>query len=751
MDINKQLTKRLSNPIDISSNYELYVALNDMVSDAIKKLPHIEGERKVYYISAEFLVGKQLGKNMINLGIYDEVANLLRENGKSVHDIEMEEKEPSLGNGGLGRLAACFLDSLASMNLHGDGVGLNYHYGLFKQKFRDFKQYESPDEWLDCPNALVDTKVSFPVELAGKTYYSHMYDLPIVGYHGGVNSLHLFDLDTVDEDIVRKGIQFDKTKIDKNLTLFLYPDDSDENGKLLRIYQQYFMVSNAAQLILYEEKKKGHNPRDLAKYVAIQINDTHPSMIIPELIRLLMEEGITMKDAIDIVRDTCAYTNHTILAEALEKWPLEYLQKVVPQLIPIIEGMDYAISIQYPFQDHLRIIDYDNRVHMAHMDIHYTHSTNGVAYLHTEILKHQELKPFHDLYPYKFNNKTNGISFRRWLMHCNQDLAAYLNEVIGNSWQSNAYDLEKLLEYYDNEEVLTKLEDIKRSKKSQLSKFIKKKERIELDPDSIFDVQVKRMHEYKRQQMNALWIIYKYLQIKEGNLPARPITVIFGAKAAPAYYMAKNIIHLIKVLAEIINNDPTVSPYLKVHMMTNYNIDKAERVIPSADISEQISLASKEASGTGNMKFMLNGAITLGTLDGANVEINNLVGNENMYLFGRSSDEVILLYNTSGYHPFDYYNNSQTIRRCVDFITCPLLTQIGDEEALQALQENLKHHDWFMTLLDLEEYIRVKEQCLADYENRDWWKRKSLVNIAKAGYFSSDRTIEEYNRDIWHL
>ena len=751
MELEKELSSYLKKPVKDSSDKELYEGLLSLVKDRSEKIPHVQGNKKLYYISAEFLIGKQLGKNLINLGLYDDVRKLLADNGKTIEDVEAVEKEPSLGNGGLGRLAACFMDSIATLDLQGDGIGLNYHYGLFRQEFKDNKQYEVPDEWLDGKNMLKDTGVSFPVELAGKTYHSHMYDLDIIGYKGNKNTLHLFDLDTVDPSIITDSINFDKKNIARNLTLFLYPDDSDDDGRKLRIYQQYFMVSNAAQLILKEEKEKGHDLNHLADHVAIQINDTHPSMVIPELIRLLIQEGIPMKRAADIVSDTCAYTNHTILAEALEKWPQDYMLEVVPQLMPVIEGLDYAVSIAFNNNPELNILDDQNRVHMAKMDMHFSHSINGVAALHTEILKHQELKPFYDIYPDKFNNKTNGITFRRWIMHCDHDLASLIDETIGEGWKTNADELERLLDHYDDEDFLAKMDHIKHENKVRFARFIKKTQNIDVDPDSIFDIQVKRMHEYKRQQMNALWVIYKYLQIKNGKKPSRPITVIFGGKAAPAYYQAKCVIHLILCLQELINNDPEVSKYLKVVMIENYNISKAEITIPAADISEQISLASKEASGTGNMKFMLNGAITLGTADGANVEIAQLVGNDNIYTFGRSSDDVIQLYNTNGYHASDYYNNSSLIHECVDFITGAELTKIGDSRLLGDLKDNLVNKDWFMTLLDLEDYCKVKDKALEDYENRDWWKRKALVNIAKSGFFSSDRTIRDYNRDIWHL
>ena len=751
MELEKELKLILKKDIKEATNLQLYNAINELVKKKAETLPHCEADKKLYYISAEFLIGKQLGKNLINLGIYDAISQLLENNGKSIADVEDVENEPSLGNGGLGRLAACFLDSIATLDLSGDGVGLNYHYGLFRQQFKDNKQYEIPDEWLKGKNMLRDTKVSFPVELAGKTYYSHMYDLDVIGYHGNKNTLHLFDLDTVDPSIITDSINFNKTDIAKNLTLFLYPDDSDDAGRKLRIYQQYFMVSNAAQLILKEEKEKGHDLKDLDKHVAIQINDTHPSMVIPELIRLLILEGIPMKTAANIVSNTCAYTNHTILAEALEKWPQDYLLEVVPQLMPIIEALDYVVNVAFHDDKELSIMDSENRVHMAKMDMHFSHSINGVAALHTEILKHQELKPFYDIYADKFNNKTNGITFRRWIMHCNPELAHLLDETIGNAWREDESKLETLLSHYDDEEFLSKAEQIKYNNKVRFAKMIKKTQNIDIDPNSIVDIQVKRMHEYKRQQMNALWLIHKYLSIKNGETSARPLTVVFGGKAAPAYYQAKCVIHLILCLQELINNDPEVSKYLKVVMIENYNVSKSEIAIPAADISEQISLASKEASGTGNMKFMLNGALTLGTLDGANVEIKDLVGEENIYTFGKLSDDVIALYNTSSYHASEYYNGSALIKEAVDFITSKEVLKLGDKKMLTDLQDNLINKDWFMTLLDLEDYCKVKETMLQDYENRDWWKRKSLVNIAKAGFFSSDRTIREYNRDIWHL
>ena len=751
MNLKKELTSLLKQPIKNATDSQLYEAVVSLVKNRNAEIPAVTGDKKLYYISAEFLIGRQLGKNLINLGLYDEMKQMLAEEGKDLSSIEQMESEPSLGNGGLGRLAACFLDSIATLDMAGDGIGLNYHFGLFRQKFENNRQVEVPDEWLTGKNFLIDTGVSFPVELAGKTYQSHMYDLDVIGYHGNKNRLHLFDLDSVDASIIKDGISFDKTDIEKNLTLFLYPDDSDEAGRKLRIYQQYFMVSNAAQLILKEEKEKGHSLRDLGRHVAIQINDTHPSMVIPELIRLLINEGITFKEAAMIVTDVCGYTNHTILAEALEKWPLDYMLEVVPQLMPIIEGLDYVVSTAYHGNPDLAIIDHDNRIHMARMDMHFSHSINGVAALHTEILKNQELKPFYDIYPSKFNNKTNGITFRRWIMHCNPALASLFDQMIGTEWRKNADQLERLLDHYNDEWFLDRLDEIKHDNKVRFAQYMKKSQNVDIDPDSIIDIQIKRMHEYKRQQMNVLYVIYKYLQIKAGNVPTRPITVVFGGKAAPAYYQAKCVIHAILCLSQLINNDPEVSKYLKVVMIENYNISKAELAIPASDVSEQISLASKEASGTGNMKFMLNGAVTLGTNDGANVEIAQLVGKENIYTFGKSSDEVINLYNTNGYHASDYYNGSELIRNCIDLLTSEEMLAIGDKTMLNDLRDNLINKDWFMTLLDLEEYCNVKDQVFREYEDRGAWKRKALVNIAKSGFFSSDRTIEEYNRDIWHL
>ena len=729
---------------------EIYHALLTIVKGKMKDLTPNTGSRKLYYISAEFLIGKLLSNNLINLGLFDETAEVLKKHGIDIADIEEAELEPSLGNGGLGRLAACFLDSIATLKLPGDGVGLNYHDGLFKQTFADHKQREEKNPWMTGDDWLTRTDVHFEVPFKDLTVTSTMYDIDVPGYEGGKNSLHLFDLDSVDESIIHDGIEFDKEDIRRGLTLFLYPDDSDEKGQLLRIYQQYFMVSNAAQLILKETEERGFDLYHLHEHVVIQINDTHPTMVIPELDRLLMARGFNIDTAIDVVRKTCAYTNHTILAEALEKWPASYLEKVVPQLMPIIRELDQRVRRDF-HDEKVYIIDAQERVHMAHIDIHYGQSVNGVAALHTEILEESELKPFYDIYPEKFNNKTNGITFRRWLLHCNHELSSYIEELIGSGFKIHAEELEKLLAYQDDEAVLDRLRRIKQNAKLDLKKYLKNTQGIEIDENSVYDIQVKRLHEYKRQQMNALYAVYKYLEIKKGNLPKRPVTMIFGAKAAPAYTIAKDIIHLILCLQELIDSDPEVSPYLKVVMVENYNVSKAAKLIPACDISEQISLASKEASGTGNMKFMLNGAVTLGTEDGANVEIHQLVGDENIYIFGKSSDEVIKLYDTSGYCSRKIYESDSLVEELVDFIISKKMILTGDPVNLGRLYKELVSKDWFMTLLDLREYIAVKEQMLADYEDERAWARKSLINIAKAGYFSSDRTIEEYNRDIWHL
>ena len=733
------------------SNEEIYYNLLNLTKRAIDQKGRIEGKKKVYYISAEFLIGKLLSNNLINLGLYDQVNEALKKHGKTMADIEEIEPEPSLGNGGLGRLAACFLDSIATLGLPGDGVGLNYHLGLFKQVFEQNMQKETPNPWIQDQSWLRRTDVGYPVIFHNKTVQSVMYEIDVTGYDNKVNTLKLFDLDSVDDSIVQgDGIWFDKDEITKNLTLFLYPDDSDVQGQLLRIYQQYFMVSNAAQLIIDEALAKGSTLYDLPDYAVVQINDTHPTMVIPELIRLLVNRGIEMNDAIGIVSRMCAYTNHTILAEALEKWPMLYLEKVVPQLVPIIKMLDVKVKEKYS-DPRVAIIDENNTVHMAHIDIHYSTSVNGVAYLHTEILKNSELKPFYDLYPQKFNNKTNGITFRRWLLHCNHPLTDYITDKIGADFKKDASKLEDLLKYQGDQKVLDDIYEIKRRKKKELAAYLKEKENITVDENSVFDVQVKRLHEYKRQQMNALYVIHKYLDIKAGNRPKTPVTVIFGAKAAPAYTIAKDIIHLILCLSELINNDPEVSPYLKVVMLENYNVSYAEKVIPAADISEQISLASKEASGTGNMKFMLNGAITLGTEDGANVEIHQFVGDDNIYIFGKSSEEVIEHYAKADYSAEAIYDADPEIAKLVDFIISKEMFAVGNKKSLIRLYMELLTKDWFMTLLDVKEYIQVKEKMLADYADKKAWEKKMIVNIAKAGFFSSDRTIAQYNEDIWHL
>ena len=732
------------------SNEQIYVALLEMVKEEAAKKVSTDGKKKLYYISAEFLIGKLLSNNLINLGMYDEVEACLQKYGKTMAEIETIEPEPSLGNGGLGRLAACFLDSIATLGLNGDGVGLNYHFGLFKQVFENNLQTETPNPWIENKNWLTKTEKTYDIEFGGMTLTSCMYDIDVVGYMGRTTKLHLFDLETVDESLVRTGIDFDKTDIAKNLTLFLYPDDSDEAGRILRVYQQYFMVSNAAHLILDEAVERGSNLHDLADYATIQINDTHPSMVIPELIRLLMQKGIRMEEAIEIVTNTCAYTNHTILAEALEKWPSHYLQKAVPQLLPIIYELNNKVNDTFHDKS-LSIIDDEDRIHMAHMDIHYGYSVNGVAYLHTEILKNTELNNFYKVYPEKFNNKTNGITFRRWLLECNHPLADLLTELIGDGYKKDATELEKLAAYADDSAVLEKLLAVKQGKKKDLAAYLKETQNITVNPDSVFDIQIKRLHEYKRQQMNALYVIDKYLEIKEGKLPKRPITVIFGAKAAPAYVIAKDIIHVILCLQEIIANDPEVSPYLSVVMVENYNVTLAEKLIPAADIHEQISLASKEASGTSNMKFMLNGAIAIGTEDGANVEMHEFVGDDNIYIFGESSDEVIAHYEKADYVSKNYYENDPTIKRAIDFLVSDTMMAVGQKENLERLYNELLNKDWFMTLPDFEDYKATKERIYSDYEDRMAWAKKMLINISKAGFFSSDRTIAQYNEDIWHL
>lgn len=744
---NKIYSKSLKDCTDKEAYYVILL----FVKDLINVTDRINGEKKIYYISAEFLIGRLLSNNLINLGIYDKVAEVLKKNGKDIALIEEIEPEPSLGNGGLGRLAACFMDSIATLGLPGAGIGLNYHFGLFKQEFRDKLQKAEKNDWIEETGWLRKTDTSFTVDFADCSVKSRLYDIDVIGYENGINKLHLFDLEGVDEKLVKEGINFDKEEIEKNLTLFLYPDDSDEAGNLLRIYQQYFMVSNAAQFILYEMRERKYDLRHMYDYCVIQINDTHPTLIIPELIRIMTaEKGIGIDEAIDVVSKTCAYTNHTILAEALEKWPLKYLEKVVPSLVPIIKELDKRVRAKYK-DEKVQIIDKDERVHMAHIDIHYGFSINGVAAIHTDILKNTELNAFFKIYPEKFNNKTNGITFRRWLMSCNHELTSFIDDKIGMGYKQDAVRLEGLLRNTDNSEVLKELEDIKHLKKVQFAEYLKNKQGIEIDPDSIFDIQAKRLHEYKRQQMNALYIIHKYLEIKGGKKPTRPITFIFGAKAAPAYVIAQDIIHLILVLQEIINNDPDVKDYIKVVMLENYNVSYAEKLIPACDISEQISLASKEASGTGNMKFMLNGAVTLGTADGANVEIAELVGKDNIYEFGVSSDEVIKHYEKADYVSKDYYEKSALIKEAVDFIVSKEALKAGHKENLERLYNELLNKDWFMTLIDLEEYVKVKDQMFEDYEDREKWRKMMLVNIAKAGFFSSDRTIEEYNRDIWKL
>lgn len=750
MNIQETLQQKLGKEIAQASNEEIYGALLSMVQEMAGEKERTDSKKKLYYISAEFLIGKLLSNNMINLGIFNEVKDVLAQNGKNIAEIEEVEPEPSLGNGGLGRLAACFLDSIATLGLAGDGVGLNYHLGLFKQEFKNNLQRETPNPWIEEKSWLKKTDVVYPVSFKGLNINARMYDIEVTGYNNKTNKLHLFDIDSVDETIVEDGIAFNKEDIEKNLTLFLYPDDSDENGRLLRIYQQYFMVSAGAQLILDECTAKGCNLHDLADYAVIQINDTHPTMVIPELIRLLVERGLDMDEAIEVVSKTCAYTNHTILAEALEKWPVYYLKKVVPQLMPIIEVLDDKVRRKYE-DESVSIIDRNDTVHMAHIDIHYGFSVNGVASLHTEILKETELNNFYKIYPEKFNNKTNGITFRRWLLHCNPALTELLDELIGEGYKKDAAELEKLLAFKDDEKVLDRLVEIKHANKEALCKYLEETQGVKVSPDTIFDIQIKRLHEYKRQQLNALYIIDKYLEIKAGKIPAAPVTAIFGAKAAPAYVIAKDIIHLILCLQEIINNDPEVSPYLKVVMVENYNVTKAEKLIPACDISEQISLASKEASGTGNMKFMLNGAVTLGTEDGANVEIHELVGNDNIFVFGASSDEVIEHYAKADYVARDFYEKNPAIKAAIDFITSEEVLKVGQKENLERLQHEIISKDWFMTLLDFDSYKEKKEEALRAYADQKAWAKKTLVNIAKAGYFSSDRTIEEYNRDIWHL
>lgn len=748
--LEKSLQNRYGKKLQECSNEEIYLALLDMTRSMADEKKGEESKKKVYYISAEFLIGKLLSNNLINLGIYDEVRKELAQNGKSITEIENVELEPSLGNGGLGRLAACFLDSIASLGLNGDGIGLNYHLGLFRQLFKENLQKETTNPWITRDSWLTKRDTSYTVTFKDFSVTSKLYDIAVTGYENRTNYLHLFDIDTVDETIVGEGITFDKEDIRRNLTLFLYPDDSDEKGELLRIYQQYFMVSNGAQMIIEECEKKGSSLKDLNEYAVIQINDTHPTMIIPELIRLLVRKGIDMDEAIEIVSKTCAYTNHTILSEALEKWPVKHLEKVVPHMLTIIKVLDQKVRSKFD-DPSVYIIDKEDRVHMAHIDIHYGFSVNGVAALHTEILKQNELNNFYKIYPQKFNNKTNGITFRRWLMYCNHPLTSYISELIGDSFKKDADQLEKLLEFKEDSKVLNTLLQIKSTNKKVLKEYLMQTQGIQINENSIFDIQIKRLHEYKRQQMNALYIIYKYLEIKKGNKPKTPITIIFGAKAAPAYIIAKDIIHLILCLQDVISKDPEVNSYLNVVMVENYNVTLAEKLIPACDISEQISLASKEASGTGNMKFMLNGAITLGTMDGANVEIADLVGKDNIYIFGKPSEEVIAHYNKQDYVSKDFYENDALIHKLVDFIVSDTLMKVGRKEHLERLHHELISKDWFMCLLDLRDYISKKEEIVEDYEDRVKWSKMMLENISRAGYFSSDRTIRGYNKDIWKL
>ena len=763
MNLTKAVKEKYKKPLASCTNEEIYLCLLEQVKKLAKEKENdvagkpdtssqkpASGRRKLYYISAEFLIGKLLSNNLINLGLYDEVKKELAAAGKSLAEIEELEPEPSLGNGGLGRLAACFVDSIATLGLNGDGVGLNYHYGLFRQVFnKKHLQQETPNPWMENDSWLTKTETSYQVPFGGFTVTSRLYDLDVTGYNNHSTRLRLFDLESVDESIVKDGIDFDKTEIEKNLTLFLYPDDSDDKGRLLRVYQQYFMVSNAAQLILDECIARGSNLHDLADYAAVQINDTHPSMVIPELIRLLGQHGIIMDEAISIVSKVCAYTNHTILAEALEKWPIFFLEKAVPQLMPIIRELDNRIRATV--KDETTYIIQNGLVHMAHMDIHYGYSVNGVAYLHTEILKNTELNNFYKLYPERFNNKTNGITFRRWLMACNPELSALITSLIGEGWKKDAMELEKLGQFVADPAVPAKLLDVKAEKKAQLVSYLKETQGLKLNPDSIFDIQVKRLHEYKRQQMNALYVIHKYLEIKAGKLPKKPITVLFGAKAAPAYVIAKDIIHLILCLQELINKDPKVSPHLNVFMVENYNVTLAEKLIPACDISEQISLASKEASGTGNMKFMLNGALTLGTMDGANVEIAELVGKDNIFTFGESSETVIARYERGDYRSKDWYEKDKDLKAAVDFIVGKDMMKIGQKENLERLYKELLNKDWFMTFPDFEDYVKTREKAYETYTDRTEWAKKMLINISKAGFFSSDRTIAQYNEEIWKL
>ena len=750
MTANEYVKSRFGRLMDECTNEEIYTALLEYVKERAKEKESIQGKKKLYYISAEFLIGKLLSNNLINLGLYDEVKEELEKCGKSIAEIEELEPEPSLGNGGLGRLAACFLDSIATLGLNGDGVGLNYHFGLFRQVFENNLQKEEPNPWITPQSWLTKTDKTYKIHFGGFSVQSRMYNIDVVGYENRTTKLHLFDVESVDESLVQEGIIFDKSQYAKNLTLFLYPDDSDESGRLLRVYQQYFMVSNAARLILDECVAKGSNLYDLADYAVIQINDTHPTMVIPELIRLLMERGLTIEEAIAVVSKTCAYTNHTILAEALEKWPMHFMQQAVPQLVPIIYELNNQVNKKYN-DPSVAIINGDNCVCMAHMDIHYGISVNGVAALHTEILKETELNHFYKLYPEKFNNKTNGITFRRWLLYCNPQLTSLIEELIGPGFKKDAAELEKLAAYVNDDAVLEKLLSVKEARKVILRDFLKHTQNIDIDVQSVFDIQIKRLHEYKRQQMNALYVIHKYFEIKSGKKPERPVTVFFGAKAAPAYTIAKDIIHLILCLSQLISEDPQVSPYLKVVMVENYNVTLAEKLIPACDISEQISLASKEASGTGNMKFMLNGAVTLGTKDGANVEIADLVGEDNIFTFGESSQTVIDRYARANYVSRDYYEQDEDLKKVVDFLVSDEMKAVGCTESLERLYQELLNKDWFMTFPDFKDYIKTKDQAIAAYEDRKAWAKMMLINISKAGFFSADRTIGQYNEEIWKL
>lgn len=750
MNIEKQLHSILKRDIDSSTDNELYFALSVLTEQYAPLKPSADKKKKLYYLSAEYLPGKLLSNNLINLGLFDEVRKVLSMHGKSLSDIEALEAEPSLGNGGLGRLAACFADSVATLGLNGDFFGLCYHFGLFRQRLENNTQREFPDTWLRHCFYPRKTEVVYETELNNMKLRSRMYNIPVVGYGKKVRTLHLFDLESVSDTLVEKGITFDRGNLQKNLTLFLYPDDSDETGKLLRLCQQYFMVSSAASYILEECIKKGCNLYDLYDYAVIQINDTHPAMIIPELIRRLMAEGLTFDTAVTTVTKVCAYTNHTIMAEALEKWPLHYFQKVLPQLYPIIKMLDEQIRRRFS-DETVYITDRQNNVYMASLAIHFGFSVNGVARLHTEILKNSELKNFYAIYPEKFNNKTNGITPRRWLLKSNPELCGLIEELIGDGYKENAEELLKLEKYLNDQEVLERLLKIKLEKKEQLRTLLKKKQGIFVDCFSVFDIQAKRLHEYKRQQLNCLWLIDRYLKIKAGFVPSYPVTVIFAAKAAPSYELAKDIIHLILCFSELLDNEPSVKKHLNTVMLENYNVSSAEVLIPSCDISEQLSLASTEASGTGNMKFMMNGAVTLGTNDGANVEIAQLVRNDNIYIFGQSSDEVIHKQKNGGYNPNSLYSENPSIKRAVDFLTSPQLLKYGFSDKLSRLSHELKNNDRFMTLADFDDYLCVKDRMLDDFEDRFAWAKKMLVNISRSGFFSSDRTVNEYNRDIWKL